>query len=38
MTNLTTSANIRLFRNNYIGPLAYLSQEKPYVIPVFYRT
>lgn len=36
MTDLTTSAITRILRNNYLGHLAYLSQGKPYVIPVTY--
>ncbi|WP_421803187.1 pyridoxamine 5'-phosphate oxidase family protein [Flagellimonas sp.] len=36
MTDLTTSASTRVFRNNYLGHLAYLWQGKPYVIPITY--
>jgi hypothetical protein len=36
MTDLTTSASARVFRHNYLGHLAYLSQEKPSVIPITY--
>lgn len=36
MTDLTTSASARVFRNNYLGHLAYLSQGKPSVIPITY--
>lgn len=36
MTDLTTSASIRVFRINYIDHLADLSQWKPYLIPFTY--
>tara|TARA_R110002051_G_scaffold206109_1_gene271850 strand:+ start:468 stop:920 length:453 start_codon:yes stop_codon:yes gene_type:complete len=36
MTDLTTSAIERVLRNNYLGHLAYLWQEKPYLIPITY--
>lgn len=36
MTDLTNNAIERVLRNNYLGHLAYISQGKPYVIPVTY--
>jgi nitroimidazol reductase NimA-like FMN-containing flavoprotein (pyridoxamine 5'-phosphate oxidase superfamily) len=36
MTNLTTSESIRLLRDNYTGRLGYISQDKPYVLPITY--
>ncbi len=36
MTDLPTSESAHVFRNNYIGHLAYLSKGKPSVIPINY--
>ncbi len=36
MTDLTTSESTDVLRNTYNGHLAYISQGKPYVIPITY--
>ncbi len=36
MKNLTTSESTTVLRNNYNGHLAYISQGRPYVIPITY--
>jgi len=36
MTDLTTSESAGVLRNNYNGHLAYISQGRPYVIPVTF--
>lgn len=36
MTDLTTSEYAGVLRNNYTGHLAYISKDRPYVIPVTF--
>lgn len=36
MTNLTDNESIRLLKNNYIGHLGFISQHRPYVLPITY--
>ncbi len=36
MKDLTTSESTTVLRNNYNGHLAYISQGRPYVIPITY--
>jgi len=36
MTDLTKNESTGVLKNNYFGNLGYISQDKPYVIPITY--
>ena len=36
MTDLKTNEGLRILRNNYVGHLAFIAQNKPFTVPITY--